>query len=63
MVPANRDFICCIHPWGKSYVDSAFNDLDKIEQKHQDEVNKIVSNAYSGIMETTKSELSVVTAQ
>jgi hypothetical protein len=63
MVPTNRDFICCIHPWGKSYVDSAINDLDKIEQKHRNEVNKIVSNAYSEMMEPTKSVLSIVTAQ
>lgn len=50
-------------PGAKSYVDNAFDDLDKIEQKHQGEVNKIISNAYSEISEATKSGLSVETAQ
>jgi hypothetical protein len=63
MVPVNCDFICCIHPWAKSYVDSAFNDLDKIEQKHRGEVHKIVSNAYSEMREAIKGGLSVDTAQ
>lgn len=50
-------------PGAKSYVDTVFNDLDNIEQKHRGEVNQIISNAYSEMREATKSGLSVETAQ
>jgi len=50
-------------PGAKSYVDSVFDDLDKIEQKHRSEVNKILSNAHSEIREVTKSGLSFEAAQ
>lgn len=50
-------------PGAKSYVDNAFNDLDKIEQKRLGEVNKIVSNAYSEMQEAAKGGLSIDTAQ
>jgi len=50
-------------PGAKSYVDAAFNDLDKIEQKHRGEVNEIVSKAYSEMKDATKSGMSVETAQ
>jgi hypothetical protein len=56
-------FYAAFIPGAKSYVDSAFNDLDKIEQKHRDEVNQIISNAYSEMREATKSGLSIETAQ
>lgn len=49
-------------PGGKSYVDAAFNDLDKIEQKHRGELDKIVSNAYNDMREATKSGLTMETA-
>ncbi|KAI9738987.1 MAG: hypothetical protein M1818_005301 [Claussenomyces sp. TS43310] len=50
-------------PGAKSYVDSAFNDLDKIEQKHRGEVDKIVSKAYNDLKSVTSTGLSVETAQ
>jgi hypothetical protein len=50
-------------PGAKSYVDSVFNDLDKIEQKHRGEVNKIISNAYSEMRDATKNGVSMETAQ
>jgi hypothetical protein len=50
-------------PGAKSYVDTAFNDLDKIEQKHRGEVDEIVSKAYSEMKDATKSGLSIETAQ
>lgn len=49
-------------PGAKNYVDSVFNDLDKIEQKHRGEVGRIVSNAYSEMREATNSGLSLETA-
>lgn len=49
-------------PGGKHYVDAAFNDLDKIEQKHRGELDKIVKNAYSDMQEATKSGLTMETA-
>jgi F0F1-type ATP synthase membrane subunit b/b' len=50
-------------PGAKSYVDSVFDDLDKIEQKHRSEVNKILSNAYSEMREVTQGGLSLEAAQ
>ncbi len=49
-------------PGGKHYVDSAFKDLDEIEQKHRGEVDKIVSNAYNEIRDVTKSGMTMETA-
>ena len=49
-------------PGAKSYVDSAFNDLDKIEQKHRGKVDDIVREAYSDMREATKSGLTIETA-
>ncbi|PVH85086.1 hypothetical protein DL98DRAFT_64700 [Cadophora sp. DSE1049] len=49
-------------PGAKPYVDSAFNDLDKVQAKHGDEVDKIVNNAYKELKEATKSGLSMETA-
>ncbi|KFZ11776.1 hypothetical protein V502_07388 [Pseudogymnoascus sp. VKM F-4520 (FW-2644)] len=49
-------------PGAKSYVDSAFNDLDKIEQKHRGKVDEIVREAYSDMREATKSGLTIETA-
>ncbi|KAL3420733.1 hypothetical protein PVAG01_07178 [Phlyctema vagabunda] len=50
-------------PGAKSYVDKAFNDLDKIENKHRGELDKIASNAYTELKDATKSGMSVETAQ
>lgn len=50
-------------PGAKSYVDSAFDDLDAIREKHGDEVDKIVSEAYEemrGIL--SNGDVSLVTA-
>jgi len=49
-------------PGAKPYVDSAFNDLDKVQAKHGDEVDKIVNNAYKELKAATKSGLSMETA-
>lgn len=50
-------------PGAKSYVDSAFDDLDAIREKHGDEVDKIVSEAYSEMREVlSKGDMSLVTA-
>jgi hypothetical protein len=45
-------------PGAKSYVDTAFNDLDSVEKKHCGEIDEIESNAYSEIREATKADLS-----
>ncbi|KAK0113032.1 hypothetical protein ONS95_014741 [Cadophora gregata] len=49
-------------PGAKPYVDSAFNDLDKVQAKHGEEVDKIVNNAYKELKAATKSGLSMETA-
>jgi regulator of RNase E activity RraB len=50
-------------PGAKSFVDSVFNDLDAIEQKHREEVNDIISKAYSELREATQGGLTIETAQ
>jgi len=49
-------------PGAKAYVDSAFNDIEAIQQKHSKEVDEIVSNAYSELRDTTKGGLTIDTA-
>ncbi|CZR59637.1 uncharacterized protein PAC_09531 [Phialocephala subalpina] len=49
-------------PGAKSYVDSTFNDLDKVQAKHGDEVDKIVNNAYNELKEASKSGATMQTA-
>ncbi|KAF8862327.1 hypothetical protein BDZ45DRAFT_739306 [Acephala macrosclerotiorum] len=49
-------------PGAKSYVDSAFNGLDKVQSKHGDEVDKIVNEAYNELKEASKSGVSMQTA-
>ncbi|PBP19632.1 hypothetical protein BUE80_DR009664 [Diplocarpon rosae] len=49
-------------PGARSYVDSAFNDLDKVQAKHGDEVDKIVNKSYAELKEATKSGMSMETA-
>ena len=49
-------------PGAKSYVDSAFNDLDKVQANHGKEVEVIVNNAYKELKSATKSGMSVETA-
>jgi cell division septum initiation protein DivIVA len=48
-------------PGAKSYVDAAFDDLGKIQDKHGDEVDKIVNNTYKDLKEATKSGMSMQT--
>jgi hypothetical protein len=49
-------------PGAKTYVDSAFNDLDAVSANHGDEVEEIVQNAYKELKEATKSGMSIETA-
>lgn len=50
-------------PGAKKYVDSAFDDLDAIREKHGDEVDKIVREAYDEMRQIlNKGDLSLVTA-
>lgn len=49
-------------PGAKAYIDSAFNDLDKVQAKHENEVEEIVNNAYKELKEATKKGMTVETA-
>lgn len=50
-------------PGAKQYVDSAFDDLDAIREKHGDEVDKIVREAYEEMRTVlNKGDMSLVTA-
>jgi len=49
-------------PGAKGYVDSAFNDLDKAQEKHGKEVEEIVNKAYAGLKDASKSGVSMETA-
>ena len=48
-------------PGAKGYVDSAFDDIDAIQQKHGDEVNKIVEDAYVELKDVGKQGMSMDT--
>lgn len=50
-------------PGAKGVVDSAFNDIDAVRNKHGDEVDKIVRNAYNELKEASNKGLSLDTAQ
>ena len=50
-------------PGGKSYVDSAFDDIDAIHQKHSAEVDQIVKDAYSDLKTVSEKGLSFESAQ
>jgi len=50
-------------PGAKGYVDSAFDDLDAIREKHGDEVDKIVREAYDDMRNVLgNGDVSLVTA-
>ena len=50
-------------PGARGYVDAAFNDLDAIQRKHGEEVEKLVKEAYDELKEvSSKKEMSVDTA-
>lgn len=41
-------------PGANQYVDTAFKDVEKIQEKHGDEVNKIINDAYGELKDVTK---------
>lgn len=49
-------------PGGKSYVESAFADVKKVQEKHGDEVDQIVKDAYKRLQDASKSGFSMETA-
>jgi len=49
-------------PGGRSYVDAAFNDWEKVRENHKDEADKIVNDAYKQFQQVAKSGLSLETA-
>jgi translation initiation factor 2B subunit (eIF-2B alpha/beta/delta family) len=46
-------------PGASKYVDSAFEDLDKVREKHGEEVDKIISETYGELKDVTKAGFSV----
>ena len=50
-------------PGAKSYVDSAFDDIDTIQQKHSAEVDQIVKEAYDDFKNVSEKGMSFETAQ
>jgi len=46
-------------PGASKYVDSAFDDLDKVREKHSDEVDKIINETYGELKDVTKAGFSV----
>lgn len=50
-------------PGAKSYVDSAFNDIDAIQQKHSGEVDQIVKDAYNDFKNVSQKGMSLEAAQ
>ncbi|KAF2709118.1 hypothetical protein K504DRAFT_468324 [Pleomassaria siparia CBS 279.74] len=51
-------------PGARGYVDSAFDDIDAVREKHGDEVDKIVANAYEELRSIAgKNGLSLMTAE
>lgn len=49
-------------PGAKAYVDSAFNDLDKVQANHGKEVEEIVNNSYKELKDATKKGMTMETA-
>lgn len=50
-------------PGGKQYVDTAFQDLEKVRHNHKDEADAILSEAYQRFKEVSKGGLSFETAR
>jgi hypothetical protein len=46
-------------PGANKYVDSAFEDIEKIQANHGDEVNKIINDAYKQLKDTTNKGFSM----
>jgi hypothetical protein len=51
-----------LFPGAKMYINSAFDDLDAVRQKHGDEVDKIVKQAYGELKKTSQKDMSMETA-
>ncbi|KAG9248361.1 hypothetical protein BJ878DRAFT_488402 [Calycina marina] len=49
-------------PGANKYIDSAFDELDKVHEKHSDEVEKIIQDAYTQLKDATKSGMTMETA-
>ncbi|KAG9256202.1 uncharacterized protein F5Z01DRAFT_498461 [Emericellopsis atlantica] len=49
-------------PGGRAYVDTAFDDWEKVRQNHKEEADKLVSDAYKQFQDVAKSGLSLETA-
>jgi len=49
-------------PGASIYVDKAFDDLDKIREKHGDEVDKIITKTYNDLKKTTQKGFSMEAA-
>lgn len=50
-------------PGGRQYVDTAFNDFDKVRQNHKEEADAILKEAYERFKEVSKGGLSLDTAR
>lgn len=50
-------------PGGKQYVDTAFNDLEKVRHNHKDEADAILNDAYQRFKDVSKGGLSFETAR
>ena len=48
-------------PGAKAYVNSAFDDIEAVQKKHGDEVNKIVKDAYDQLKDVSKENASLDT--
>ncbi|XXH00719.1 hypothetical protein Hte_007069 [Hypoxylon texense] len=48
-------------PGGRQYVDTTFNDIEKVRENHRDEVDKILKDAYRQFQDVSKSGLSLET--
>jgi hypothetical protein len=51
-----------LFPGAKMYINSAFDDLDAVRQKHGDEVDGIVKQAYGELKKTSQKDMSMETA-
>ncbi|KAF7562321.1 hypothetical protein G7046_g1812 [Stylonectria norvegica] len=49
-------------PGGRSYVDAAFNDWEKVRENNADEADKLVNDAYKQFQDLSKTGLSLETA-
>ncbi|KAF4974713.1 hypothetical protein FZEAL_8422 [Fusarium zealandicum] len=49
-------------PGGRSYVDAAFNDWEKVRENNKEEADKLVNDAYKQFQDLSKSGLSLETA-